>query len=217
MSALASAGLADVFAFALCGSGGQLWLGGFDPSAASGTLAYTPLLDTNNYYGVRVNDLLVGGTSLGLTAATIQDVVVDTDTTEFELPTSVYDALRNAIAGTSAFQAHFGTSSWFDNGYCTQPLDTTTPTVAQIDSALPTLTLAVDDGAGGSFDVTVGATESYLEPIRKNGVVYYCSEIEPRPGTSTVLGSGAMRGLLVVVDRASTRVGLATHSACPAP
>ncbi len=216
MGALASHGVADVFAFALCGSGGQLWLGGVDTSVATGLVQYTPLLNSDNYYAVGVTDLLVGGTSLGLTSTNIGDVVVDTDTTELELPTSVYQKVRAAIAGTAYFQAHFGSSAWFDSGYCTPPLDASPPTLAKIDSGLPTLTFAIDDGMGGSFDIALGATDSYLEPIRKNGVLYYCPEIEASSG-GAVLGSGAMRALLVVMDRAGSRVGFAPHGACPAP
>jgi hypothetical protein len=216
MGALASHGVADVFAFALCGSGGQLWLGGVDASVATGPVQYTPLLNSDNYYAVGVTDLLVGATSLGLTSTDIGDVVVDTDTTELELPTSVYQKLRDAIAGTAYFQAHFGSSAWFDSGYCTPPLDASPPTLAEIDSGLPTLTFAIDDGTGGSFDIALGATDSYLEPIRKNGVLYYCPEIEESSG-GAVLGSGAMRALLVVMDRAEARVGFAPHAACAAP
>jgi Eukaryotic aspartyl protease len=216
MGALASHGLPDVFAFALCGSGGQLWLGGVDLSAANGPIGYTPLLDSDNYYGVGVNDLLVGGSSLGLTSTDIGDVVVDTDTTELELPPSVYNQLRDAIAGTAYFQAHFGSSAWFDDGYCTPPLDSSPPTLAAIDAGLPSLSLVIDDGSGGSFNVTLGATDSYMDPIRKDGVLYYCPEIEPS-SDGAVFGSGAMRALLVVIDRAGGRVGFAPHTTCAAP
>lgn len=217
MGALASHGVPDVFAFALCGSGGELWLGGVDTSVATGPVQYTPLLNSDNYYGITIDDLQVAATSLGLTSTDIGDVVVDTDTTEFELPSSVYAKARDAIAGTAYFQAHFGTSAWFDDAYCTTPLDASPPSLAAIDSGLPTFTLAVDDGAGGSFDVTLGATDSYLQPIRKDGVLYYCPEVEENTSGGTVLGAAVMRSLLVVIDRAATRVGFASYGSCSAP
>jgi hypothetical protein len=217
MAAIAQAGLPDVFSIALCNSTGDMWLGGFDSSVVSAPPVYTPLIAAS-YYTVRMNDMQVGTTDLGLTSNDIGDVVVDSDTTEFELPSSVYDSLRDAIGGTSAFQQHFGTASWFDNGYCTTPLDAITPTPAQLDAVLPPLTLELDDGSGGQVPVTLGATESYLMPVDDQGVVYYCPEIEPRIlGGSTVLGSAAVRGELVIVDRAGGRIGFAPYNGCTSP
>ena len=178
MSALANAGTPDVFSFALCDGKGALWLGGA-PSGA--TPKWTPLLDADNYYGIAVHDLVLGGTAIGTTASAIGDVVVDTDTTEFELPTAVYDSLRDAIQANAKFQQHISTSgNYFDNGACGVSIDGAT--AAQIDADLPPLALRLDDGAGGTFDVTLSATHSYLDPVVKNGTTYYCPEIEPKLG-----------------------------------
>jgi hypothetical protein len=211
MAALATAGFADIFSVALCGMGGHLWIGGVGAAVAP---KYTALV-SSDFYAIKVNGLGVAGTSLGFSATDIDNVVVDTDTTEFELPSAVYDAARDAIAGNASFQAHFGGASFFDNGSCIPPLDASAPTPDALDAALPTFTISIDDGAGGSSDITLNATSSYLEPITKAGITYYCPEIETRnAGGSTVLGSAFMREQVVIFDRVASRIGFAPYASC---
>lgn len=212
MAALAAVGVPDIFAVALCGLGGQMWLGGFDSTAAASAPIYTPMV-TSDFYAIKIDDLKIAGTALGFSATDIDDVVVDTDTTEFELPTNVYDNARDAIGGNASFQGYFGGPAFFTNGSCI--VANGSPSNATLDAELPTFTIQIDDGAGGSSDVTLAATQSYLEPITQNGTVYYCPEIEPRnSGGSTVLGSSFLRSELTIFDRAAKRIGFAPYASC---
>ncbi|MEO7110618.1 MAG: pepsin-like aspartic protease [Polyangiaceae bacterium] len=214
MAAMAANGYTNIFALALCGLGGEMWVGWYDSSKTAGAPKYTPLL-TNAYYAIKVSGVTVGTTSLGLSATDIDDVVVDTDTTEFELPSAAYDAARDAIAGSASFQQYFGGAAFFDNGSCIQAKGATPPTNDALDAALPTFTIQIDDGAGGSSDVPLKATSSYLEPITKDGITYYCPEIETRNvGGSTVLGSAFMREQVVIFDLAASRIGFAPYASC---
>jgi hypothetical protein len=213
MTAFTGAGMPNIFSLALCGLGGKMWLGGFDPASASAAPKYTPLL-SGFYYNIKLNDFSVGATALGLGAAAIGEVDIDSNTTELELPQPVYNALKAAIGNDSAFTAHFGGPSFFANGDCIVPLDGTPPTPDALDAALPTITLALDDGAGGSTALTLKATTSYLEPITVSGVTKYCPEIEPSGSSSTIIGSSFVRSQVVIYDVAGSRIGFAPYAGC---
>ncbi|MCL2450966.1 MAG: pepsin-like aspartyl protease, partial [Polyangiaceae bacterium] len=99
-----AAGVAPVMGFELCPTSGTMWLGGVDPSAAASAIQYTPLVTsgkTSSYYSIIIDDLSVGGTSLGFKAADFEDPIVDTGTSLFYLPTPVYSALITAVNGSS--------------------------------------------------------------------------------------------------------------------
>jgi Eukaryotic aspartyl protease len=213
MKALTGAGMPNIFSLALCGLGGKMWLGGFDPASASAAPKYTPLL-SGFYYNIKLNDFSVGATALGSSAAAIGEVDIDSDTTELELPQPVYNALKAAIGNDSAFTAHFGGPSFFANADCILPLDGTPPTPDALDAVLPTITLMLDDGAGGSTALTLNATTSYLEPITVSGVTKYCPEIEPSGSSSTIVGSSFVRSQIVIYDIAGSRVGFAPYAGC---
>jgi hypothetical protein len=213
LTALTGAGMPNIFSLALCGLGGKMWLGGFDPASASAAPKYTPLL-SGFYYNIKLNDFSVGATALGSNAAAIGEVDIDSNTTELELPQTVYNALKAAIGNDSAFTAHFGGPSFFANGDCIPPLDATPPTPDALDAALPTITLMLDDGAGGSTALTLDATTSYLEPITVSGVTKYCPEIEPSGSSSTIVGSSFVRSQVVIYDIASSRIGFAPYANC---
>jgi hypothetical protein len=126
----------------------------------------------------------------------------------------VYNALKAAIGNDSAFEAHFGGTSFFANGDCITPSDATAPTPDALDAALPTITLMLDDGAGGSTALTLNATTSYLEPITVSGVTKYCPEIEPSGSSKTIIGSSFVRSQVVIYDIAGSRVGFAPYAGC---
>ena len=212
VAAFAAGGVPPVFAVALCGLGGNLWMGGFDPASITAPPVYTPLVPAD-YYEVTLEDMQVSGASLGFGASDFGPVVVDTDTTELELPSNAYDALSSAIAAAPLFGQSFGDASWFTAGACTVPSQNPPPSPADFDAALPSVTLAFAAVDGGQVSVVLGPTESYLQPVTWGGVTYYCPEIEPNPG-STVLGSAAMRGLLVIFDTAG-QIGFAPRAPCP--
>jgi hypothetical protein len=212
LTSLTGAGMPNIFSLALCGLGGKMWLGGFDASSASASPIYTPLLG-GFYYNIKVDDFSVGGAALN-ESANIAEVDIDSNTTELELPQSVYNATKSAIGNDPQFTAHFGGPSFFANGDCIAPLDATPPTADQLDADLPTFTMMLDDGAGGSNALTFNATSSYLEPITVSGVTKYCPEIEPSGDTTTIVGSSFVREHVVIYDIASSRIGFAPYANC---
>jgi hypothetical protein len=214
VAAFAQGGVPPTFAVALCSMGGSLWLGGYDPASVTAPPVYTPLVAAD-YYEVTLDDLQVSGASLGFGASDFGPVVVDTDTTEFELPSDAYNALTTAIAAAPLFAQSFGDASWFSGDECSVPLQNPPPTPAELDAALPSVTLEFAGADGGEVAVVLGPTESYLDPVVSDGVTYYCPEIEARDfGGSTVLGSAAMRGLVVIFDTTG-QIGFAPQSSCP--
>ncbi len=217
VAAFTEGGVPPIFAVSLCSQGGSLWMGGYDPASVTAPPVFTPLL-TADYYEVTLDDMQVSGASLGFGASDFGPVVVDTDTTELELPQDAYTALTNAIAAAPLFTQSFGDASWFSGGECVTPLQATPPTPADFDAALPSVTLEFAAADGGEVAVVLGPTESYLEPIVSNGVTYYCPEIEARDlGGSTVLGSAAMRGLVVIFEtsgQSGGQVGFAPQDSC---
>jgi hypothetical protein len=209
----ATKALPDLFAVQLCRSGGNLWVGGYDPAAATAAVQFTPMLTTGTagkFYGLTVSELKVGGASLGLAATAYGSGFVDTGSTNLFLPAQVFTAVTAAIAQNADFQQLFGDATWFDTHDCV----TVAKTKAELDAALPPLTMVL--GPGPTIAVDSPATESYLEGFDDGaGGVYYCPGILKAPMMGSVkfdLGAPIMRGKLTVFDRANKQIGFA-----PAP
>lgn len=206
--------LPAVFAVELCPVGGQLMFGGVDPvaGALTGPAVYTPLLGSA-YYTVEIDDLGLGGNSLGFGPSDFGGVAVDTGTSVLALPTAVFQALVSAIEATPAFALAFeGTMGWLGTTQCL----TSTWTPAQIDQALPSLTLAFPGADAGTISLDLKPTQSYLPPTTANGATYYCSGIYENPlATGTVLGTSVMLGQMVIFDVDGQRIGFAPESFCP--
>ena len=206
--------LGEAVAVRLCGSGGRLWLGGYDPASAGASPAYTPMVSGSPYYAVVLADLRVGGNSLGFGAAAFGPTLVDTGTTALVLPDPVFSALASAVAAVPAFADNFGGAAWFGGSSCDVPDQGLTK--AQLDAALPPLTL-VFSASGGPFTVDLPATDSYLlQQDDTGGTAYYCSGIE-RAGSSrtpTIIGANALHTLLTIFDRRNARVGFAPGEGC---
>jgi len=203
----------DLFAVQLCGVGGHIWWGGYDPTALIGAPTYTPLIAASPYYAVVLSDLRVGGSSLGFGAATFGDTLVDTGTTAILLPTAVFNALAASVGALPAFQQNFGGAAWFSGSTCNVP--NTHLTKAQLDQALPPLTLVFPAVGGGSFSVQLPATDSYLlQQDDSLGNAYYCPGIEA--GALTIVGANAMHTLITVFDHEHGAIGFARQQGCPA-
>jgi hypothetical protein len=209
-----AAGIPDVFAIELCPQGGQLMLGGVDPvaGALSGPAQYTPLIG-GSYYQVALDDLQLGGTSLGYGASDFGAAAVDTGTSVLSLPGPIFQALAAAVEGTPAFSAAFsGMTGWLGTTTClTSSLDTGT-----LDAQLPTLTLVLPMTGGGTTPIVLPATKSYLTPAASNGTTFYCSGILQNPlATGTVIGTSVMIGQMVVFDVDGARIGFVPQAMCP--
>jgi hypothetical protein len=205
----------DAFAVNLCNVGGQMWLGGFNPTAVAQAPNFTPMVTKNaegDYYAVAIDDLLIGSTSVGLASEALGPAILDTGTRAYGMSTAAYNATTALIARDPGFLKHFS-STFFSDGQCvTSKLGADAATV---DQALPSLTLAMPSGGTvGAMQVTMTATQSYLQPQITGSDVVYCSTLGIT-GT-TIFGSAFMRGQVLVFDRENAQVGFAPQVACDA-
>ncbi|MGD0524506.1 MAG: pepsin-like aspartic protease [Polyangiaceae bacterium] len=212
---VASAKMPDVFATQLCDGSGTLWLGGYDPSAATGAPQYVPLASgalSDVYYSVSLTSVTVAGTTVPIATKQFADSVVDTGTAGFLLQTSAYDALTAAIQSDAAFTEALG-SSFFASQTGGVACAASTATKAALDAALPPLTLTF-----GSVSIQAAPTDSYLFPYMGKA---WCSSLVTDPSVSSelplasIIGSPMLRSSIVVFDRAKNRIGFAPHAPCP--
>src|SRR5262249_24138147 len=167
----------DVFGVQLCGSGGRLWLGGYDPAFTTAAPAFTPTVATSPFYAVTLSDVLVGGTSLGVGASSFGTTLVDIGTTALVLPDAAFSPLAPPVVSDPVLHHNFGAASFFDGMPCI--LSPQGLAKAQLDAMLPTLALAFPSTAGATVTLELPATESYLlQQDDTQGNAYYCPGIE---------------------------------------
>jgi hypothetical protein len=218
---VAAKGIANVFATELCDTGGTLWLGGFDATAATAAPQYTPVttdMASTFYYTVDLETITVAGVGTPVAVAAagqLTDTVVDTGTSVFVVPTVTFDSLAAAIAGTPGFQMVFGANAgaaWFSSQV---PCGGVGMTKAQIDAALPALTLSY--GTAPGVTIQVPPSESYLMAYGQYG---WCSMMTPLASgpqfpLAAILGAPFLRSQITIYDRANNRIGFAPHAPCP--
>lgn len=215
VSKLSRAGAAkNVFAFEFCALGGQLMIGDVDPTAAAltGPAVYTPMT-SSQYFGVTLNDLRLAGASLGFGSADFGTTAVDTGTSVLALPAAVFTALTSQIENTPAFRTAFGDeTSWMGTTTCISSPSTS----ADLDAHLPPLTLVFPAPDGGTSEVTLKATQSYLPVTISNGTAYYCSGVisNPNPNSGTIIGTSVMLGQLAIFDLDTNEFGFAPQTFC---
>jgi hypothetical protein len=213
-------GIANVFATELCDASGTLWLGGYDPTAASAPPLYTPVttdVASTYYYTVDLETVTVAGvtTPIQIAGGQYPDTVVDTGTSGFVVPTQAFNSLASAIAGTSGFQQAFGASAgaaWFSSQ---QPCGAAGMTKAQIDATLPALTLTF--GTAPGMTLQLPPSESYLISYGSYG---WCSTMIQIPSgqqfpLAAIMGAPFMRSMITIYDRANNQIGFAPHAPCP--
>jgi hypothetical protein len=204
--------VADVFATRFCPTGGTLWLGGYDPAFTTAPPVYTPMVPPGGWYTVALSSITVLGTTVPIPMGSYTATMLDTGSSGSSLPPTAFSTLTSAIAASPAFSGIFGTaaSSFLSGSDCVA----LTQTKAQLDEALPPLTLTF--GSGVSAQAT--ATESYLLTY---GGGEWCPSIVSRApdsdfaGIAAILGAPMLTSNVVVFDRANKRVGFAPHTACP--
>jgi hypothetical protein len=236
---VATQGFADVFGLELCPSGGTLWLGGFDPSAATAPLQYVPYANSpysSYYYVLELTSVTVTGNTVAVATGKYSDAIVDTGTNAFIVPTAAYATITSAIAQSPGFVQVFGAdagSAFFslqpppdagvadasgdiDAGVMAgQACATLTATRAELDAALPPLTLTF--GSNPAVQVQAAATQSYLFQA---GDDVWCSAIaavDPSPTFpfDSIVGTPVLQSSIVVFDRVNRRLGFAPHAPCP--
>ena len=208
--------IADAFSTQFCDSGGNLWLGGYNPNALLAAPNYTPMDGASGYYTVELQDILFGDASLGLAASAYGAAVVDTGTSVVVVADAVMQALISVADSSTAFRSYFG-PGFLGGNDCEAPADR--PTKAQLDAALPTMTWVFQRADGTSFDVVMPATESYLTPqLLQSGVLGYCSGFLNGGSSSsptTIIGNSAMHSQILIFDRANGQLGFAPQRGCP--
>src|SRR5262249_32036476 len=66
VDAVVAAGMTDVLSFEMCdGGGGTMWIGGYDPAAATASPQYAPMNTALPYYMVQLDNLTLDGQSVG--------------------------------------------------------------------------------------------------------------------------------------------------------
>jgi hypothetical protein len=213
----------NTFAVELCPIGGQLWLGGFDAQAAATTadVSYTPMT-ASGFYSLTLDDLQLGGQTLGFGSSDFGTTIVDTGTTSLALPSTVLTALTQAITSNSVFASSFtgASGNWLVGTSTTNSCFSSPHSTSELDAMLPGISLVMPADGGGTLTITLTATESYLAPAvdTKNGTstTYYCSGVLENTAktASTILGVAAMSAHLIVFDGAGMRIGFAPQTHC---
>jgi hypothetical protein len=209
-----ASGVSPVMSFELCNTAGTMWLGGYDAAAASAAPTYTPMLainDDNAFYTINVDDLKLGGTSLGYgTAADFQEPIVDTGTSLFYLPNQIFDAMLSAINASNGLEALFPGQRLTSEG-CVQA---TGVTDAMVDAELPSMSVNLPSVTSGAPDVTVTSSPS-RSYLYDNGDGQFCIAIAAGGTTdASTLGITFLRGFVTVIDVGNSRVGFAPDTGC---
>ncbi|KAI5117874.1 hypothetical protein M0805_006576 [Coniferiporia weirii] len=124
----------SVFGFTLLDSGGELFLGGTDTTAFTGSLTFTPLITTPSFWEISMAGASVG-TKKVVTKAV--DAIVDTGTTLLIGDTTNVKAIYAAIPGSADASRTVG------EGFFTVPCDAI-PSDVSIDIAGKSFTLSAD-------------------------------------------------------------------------
>jgi hypothetical protein len=198
LAALAETGMPDVFAIHKCASDGTLWLGGYDAQTAPAWVQMVTL----GGYRIGLDDVKLGGASLDLPRARYSLALVDSGGPRMFLPKPAFDAIVRTLADNATFRDQLGDpATWLERGEC----KSIALSRAQLDAALPPLTLVLD---GATLEMR--ATDAYVSVSRWHGQVLYCPALRPGPGVD--LGDRVMHSHTVIFDRAHGRMGFA-----PAP
>ncbi len=206
-------GVPPLLAFELCAKNGTMWLGGIDATASGAPMQYTPLLPitrTNAFYAINVDDVLMGGTSLGLHTADFESPILDTGTSLFYVPAKVFNAILSAINASSGFTSLFGRTALKANG-CVRANGAT---AAAVDAALPAMAMKVPstDPGAPDFALTVNPTQSYL---MDTGQGQFCLAMGEGGATEgAILGDAFLSSFVTVIDRQNGQVGFAPDQGC---
>jgi hypothetical protein len=211
------------FAVLLCTQGGgNMWFGGYDSSYASGPAAgFTPNTGTSEpsgeqYWQARVTGMSLGGVSLS--GAADEFALVDTGTELFYMEQKAFNALVGELAGNSAASTIFGdgvlSQGFFDDVSCATTVGGQTR--ADVDAQLPPLTITFPAVEGGSFTISLPATQSYLT-YTTNGGAQFCAAAQNAGGNGagyTVLGDAVLGSNITVFDKANNQIGFVPQNSC---
>jgi hypothetical protein len=176
-----------------------------------------PVSIDNPYYSINVDGMSLGGTSIVTNASnTFAGPVLDTGTSLFYVPTSVFNAFQTALQASSGFTALFGTNTFATSGNDQGCVTDASVTDSQVESMLPTLTLSLPNTTSGQPDVTIQASalDTYLYD---GGGGQFCLAIQDG-GTQdpSTFGDAFLQAFDTIVDLQGGRIGF-SPSGCPTP
>lgn len=219
---LVVAGMPDIYAVQLCEGTGKLWFGGFDRSVGTADPTYSPLVHvaysrkgpSTIGYSVDVADMQIGGKSVA-TSTSFGSAVLDTGTTDLVLPKEVFNGMVAAVTASDGWKSVFASNPVFSPPTCYE-IDKTT---AEIDSALPHISVMLKSGA----TLDLPPTGSYLQAFTKKEKPIYCPAIRDggaivEPGAKIIFGDAMLRSYVTIFDRAQQRAGFMPFkhdAACP--
>jgi cathepsin D len=207
---LFATGVPPAMAFRLCETSGDIWFGGYDSTAMASQAVFTPMVPITSsqpFYAVEISGMGIAGTSVG-SRSVLGPTLVDTGTSFTYVPASVASALLTAVTSSSGYKSIFGTQALS----ATQCVSATA-TRAQIDAALPPMTIHFPDGSGGSTPVmSLAPTQSYLYD---NGGGTWCLDVLDNTGLGlTIMGDTLQESFVSVFDIANQRIGFAPEAGC---
>ncbi len=206
-----AAGMTSQVAFQLCPDGGTMWLGGYDAGAATAAPSFTPIVAGAPYYMINVGGVGMGDAALPVTGADFGPTIIDTGTTLTFVPTAVETAVIAAVNGASGYASVFGTQALAD-GACM----TTTMTSAQIDAALPPLSLTFASGN----PIAIPATHAYLFDQGGGQYCFSFSDSSKLVGSAqkvSLFGNTLLAGMLTIIDVGNKQLGFAPQQGCAEP
>jgi hypothetical protein len=220
--AIVTAGLDNNFAFELCdntgANAGTMWLGGGGGATAVQHTPLVPIDNNNPFYSINVDAMSLGSTSIVTNASsTFQQPVLDTGTSLFYVPTSVFEAFEDALQSSAEFKAVFGSNTIATSGQNAGCVTDSSVTDSQVESGLPLIVLSLPNVTSGQPDVTIQASalDTYLY---SQGSGQYCLAIQDG-GTQdpSTFGDAFMQAFHIDIDVTNGRVGFAQPTTCVAP
>ena len=237
---IAATSVAAEFTVQMCVTGGNLWVGDYDPTFLAAPFLYVPILRTN-YYSVMLSALTVytqtgsGSTPhvlsisqsvLGPCASTttFDCAKVDSGTTQIILPPSAYQAVVAQITSDSFYQSVFSSSGVpaydiLTRGFCTQANAAGMPSLALLQAYLPKLgfTFSTAPTSGSPVGpIILTSIPGYITlSYDSTGTPYYCPGIEEGSSSSyPLLGFAFMNQFTVRHDLANQRLGFGKTAQC---
>jgi hypothetical protein len=162
-----------------------------------------PQTDARPWYTVGAGTLALGGVPL-VHGDTIGAMLVDTGGPLTYVPAGFSAALIAAVIAAPGYESVFGAQTISDAACVT-----TSATPAELDAALPALTLELANAGG----LTLSATRGYLYDA---GVGTWCmSVVDGTPyGDDVALGDTWMASFVTVFDLVDQRIGFAPVVGC---
>jgi len=165
-------------------------------------------------WSISVSTIGLGSTNLGAGA---HQSIIDTGTQFYSMPTAAYKAFISQAS--PGFTTIFGSStlgSVFGKTACVAPAGGQSQ--AQIDAALPPMTMTLPSVGGGSFTLSFPATASYLVPATPagGGALEYClaSKDSAQTGNYSLVGGPMLRAYITLFDLKRSQIGFVPQGFC---